>query len=132
MERTEYLQEVILSVAVEGATQAQAVILPGGVQAQVEAEFRPAVVELQAQGSANLQEHGGQLLDLEHLCGGRFDLLGLLTFVFYSCICMPWQISAHIELITPGPHLKISKLANVSLHHQHLTNNEDLFNCFGC
>ena len=79
MERTEYLQEVILSVAVEGATQAQAVILPGGVQAQVEAEFRPAVVELQAQGSANLQEHGGQLLDLEHLCGGRFDLLGFFN-----------------------------------------------------
>ena len=79
MERTEYLQEVILSVAVEGATQAQAVILPGGVQAQVEAEFRPAVVELQAQGSANLQEHGGQLLDLEHFCGGRFDLLGFFN-----------------------------------------------------
>ena len=70
MERTEHLQEVILSVAVEGAAQAQAVVLPGGVQAQVEAELSPAVVELQAQGGADLQEHGGQLLDLEQLCGG--------------------------------------------------------------
>jgi len=46
MERPDHLQEVVLSVAVESATQAQGVVLPGGVQAQVEAEIRPAVVEL--------------------------------------------------------------------------------------
>ena len=90
MERSEHLQEVILSVAVEGATQAQAVVLPGCVQAQVEAELLPAVVELQAQGCAHLQEHGGQLLDLEHLCGGRGLICGFVFFnlcstVVYAC-----------------------------------------------
>lgn len=65
-----HLQEVILNVAVEGSAQPHRVVLPPLVRLQVEAELRPAVLQLQAERRPHLEEHGGQLLDVEDICGG--------------------------------------------------------------
>lgn len=53
-----HLQEVILDVAVEGATQAHRVVLPQLVGLQVEAELGPAILQAQAERRLHLEEHG--------------------------------------------------------------------------
>lgn len=63
-----HLQEVILNVAVEGAAQAQCVILPQLVSLQVEPELSPTVLQTKAKRRLHLEEHGRQLLDVEHIC----------------------------------------------------------------
>ena len=66
-----HLQKVVLNVAIESATQADRVLLPQLVHLQVEAELAPAVLKSQPGGRSHLQEHGGQLLDVEHVWGRR-------------------------------------------------------------
>lgn len=63
-----HLQEVVLYVAVEGAAQANHVVLPPPLSLQVQAELRPAVLQPQAKGRRHLQEHRRQLLDEELVC----------------------------------------------------------------
>lgn len=61
------LQEVILNVPIEGPAQAHRVLLPELRHLQVEAELTPVVLQPQALRGFYLQEHGGQLLDMEHI-----------------------------------------------------------------
>lgn len=53
-----HLQEVILNVAVEGATQAHRVVLPELIGLQVEAKLHPAVLQTEAERRPHLEEHG--------------------------------------------------------------------------
>lgn len=58
-----------MDVAIEGAAEADRVVLPVLVGPKVEAKLCPAVPQTQAKGRLHLQEHGRQLLDVEQVCG---------------------------------------------------------------
>lgn len=79
-----HLQEVVLYVAIEGAAQADQVVLPAPLSLQVQAELRPAVLQLQAKGRRHLQEHRRELLDMELVC----KWVQTLDFVVYMSINM--------------------------------------------
>lgn len=64
-----HLQEVILNVAVEGATQPHRVVLPQLVGLKVQTKLLPAVLQAQTERRLHLEEHGWQLLDVEDVCG---------------------------------------------------------------
>lgn len=83
-----HLQEIILDVAIEGAAEADRVVLPALVGLKVEAKLGPAVLQTQAQGRLHLQEHGGQLLDVDQVCGsgGRTRFSSPGTLDSYSVI----------------------------------------------
>lgn len=84
-----HLQEVILNVAVEGAAQAHCVILPQLVSLQVEPELGPAVLQTKAKRRLHLEEHGRQLLDVEHICKWQrwLGIQALVARFVYRQIC---------------------------------------------
>lgn len=60
-----------MNVAVESAAQPHRVVFPRLVGPQVETEFGPGVLQMQAERRPHLEEHGRQLLDVEDVCGTR-------------------------------------------------------------
>lgn len=63
-----HIQEVILCVAVEGATEAHGVLHPSLVHLQVEPQPFPVIEDSHAHIGPHPQEHGGQPPNLKSIC----------------------------------------------------------------
>lgn len=77
-----------MDVAIEGAAQANRVVLPVLIGLKVEAEICPAVLQTQTERRLHLQEHGRQLLDVDQVCVGglrrSFRVSSFITALFIA------------------------------------------------
>lgn len=76
-----HIQEVILRVAIEGATEAHSVLHPSLIHLQVEPQPFPVIEDQHAHVGPHPQEHGGQPPNLKSICqqNGKRDVRSLFS-----------------------------------------------------
>jgi len=87
----EHIQEVVLCVAVEGATEAHGVLHPSLVHLQVESQPFPVIEDPHTHIGPHPQEHRGQLLDLKSVWpqNGKWEVSNFVSAAAQSSASPP-------------------------------------------
>lgn len=116
----EHIQEVILCVAVEGATEAHGVLHPSLVHLQVEPQPFPVIEDPHTHIGPHPQEHRGQPPDLKSIWpqSGKWDVSSFVSTAQHSATtCL-----AHSHVCTqPWPHPAESLCLRIGLPNAGIT-----------